>query len=249
MKVAAILSMASILSCNNSIAGQMGDIVPIQSTLRWVGSVSLGPVWESAGQTQTFYISPNIIKTYADDKTTQAIFDGEVFIGVQKQLPKVFFGQIGITAAATSNANLSGNIWDDAEITFNNYSYSYKVQHTHVALKGKLLADTGYWVMPLISASLGVGFNKAHAFQNTPSISEAVMMPNFASNTQTSFTYTLDVGIQKAVNSRWQIGAGYEFADWGQSKLSRAPEQTLNSGLSLNHLFTNGVVFNLTYIA
>ena len=150
---------------------------------------------------------------------------------------------------ATSNAKLSGNIWDDADSTFNNYSYSYQIQHTHVAIKGKLLADQGYWVIPWVSASLGVGFNDAHGFQNTPLISQAVTIPNFASNTQTSFTYTLGAGVQKILNRHWQIGAGYEFSDWGQSTLNRASGQTLNSGLNSNHLYTNGLLFNLTYIA
>lgn len=44
-------------------------------------------------------------------------------------------------------------------------------------------------------------------------------------------------------------GIGYEFADWGRSQLNRAPGQTLNSGLSLSHLYTNGFLFNLTYSA
>lgn len=103
--------------------------------------------------------------------------------------------------------------------------------------------------MPWVSASLGIGFNNTHDFQNSPLISEAVTMTNFASSTQTSFTYTLGAGAQKVLNPHWQIGAGYEFSDWGQSQLNRASGQMLNSGLSLNHLYTNGVLFNLTYLA
>lgn len=57
------------------------------------------------------------------------------------------------------------------------------------------------------------------------------------------------LGAQKALNQHWQVGVGYEFADWGISQLGRAAEQTQNSGLTLNHLYTNGVLFNLTYIA
>jgi hypothetical protein len=45
------------------------------------------------------------------------------------------------------------------------------------------------------------------------------------------------------------VGAGYEFADWGKSGLNRAAGQTLNTGLALNHLYTNGVLVNLTYVA
>lgn len=251
MRVDTILSIASILSCTQSVAGLMEPIGMIepQRSWGWVGAVSMGSVWESAGQTQTFYLSPNIIKTYAAEQTTHALFDGEVFVGIQKELPKAFLGQIGLSVAAISNAKLSGNIWDDADSTFNNYNYSYKIQHTHVAVEGKILADRGYWFIPWVSTSLGIGFNNTHDFQNTPLVSEAVMMTNFASSTQTSFTYTLGAGAQKVLNPHWQIGAGYEFSDWGQSQLNRASGQTLNSGLSLNHLYTNGVLFNLTYLA
>jgi opacity protein-like surface antigen len=249
MKYACILSMtAAILACTQSVAGTMGP-AETQKSWTWVGTISAGPVWESAGQTQTFYLAPDIIKTYAASNTAHALADGEIFVGIQKDLPKALQGQIGIAAAVTSNAKLSGNIWDDADSTFNNYSYGYQVQHTHVAVKGKLLADRGYWFIPWVSGSLGVGFNNAHAFQNTPLISQAVTMPNFASNTETSFTYTLGVGLQKVLNPHWQAGVGYEFADWGQSQLNRASGQTLNSGLSLNHFYTNGVLFNLTYLA
>ena len=72
---------------------------------------------------------------------------------------------------------------------------------------------------------------------------------NFAAYTQTSFTYTLGAGIQKILTNHWQVGLGYEFADWGQSRLNRASEQTIGQGLSLSHLYTNGLVFNLTYTA
>ena len=249
MKRACILSMSVvILACTQSIAGTMGPVEAPKSRT-WVGTISAGPVWESAGQTQTFYLAPNIIKTYAASNATHALADGEIFVGIQKDLPKALLGQLGIAVAVTSDAKLSGSIWDDTDSTFNNYSYSYQTQHTHVALKGKLLADRGYWLMPWVSASLGVGFNDAYGFQNTPLISQAVTMPNFASNTETSFTYTLGIGLQKVLNSHWQAGVGYEFSDWGQSQLNRASGQTLNSGLSLNHLYTNGVLFNLTYLA
>lgn len=250
MKYINSLSLAaSILMCTQSIAGAMGPSSTLPQDWRWVGAASIGPVWENSGQTQTFYLAPNIVKTYAAAKTSNALADGEIFVGAQRELPRALIGQLGIAAGVTSDARPSGNIWDDANPTFNNYTYSYRIQHTYVAVKGKLLADRGYWFIPWVSGGLGVGFNKARDFQNTPLIFEAVTMPNFASNTKTSFTYTLGAGIQKTVNQHWQLGMGYEFSDWGQSQLDRASGQTLNSGLSLNHLYTNGVLFNLTYLA
>jgi len=86
-------------------------------------------------------------------------------------------------------------------------------------LKGKLLADRGYWLIPWISGSLGVGVNKAQSFSNVPTIFEALPNANFSSNSKTTFTYTLGAGVQKALSTNWQIGVGYEFADWGKSQL------------------------------
>lgn len=214
-----------------------------------VATLSLGPAWENTGNTQTLYLTPDIEKTYAANHASHALVDGEIFLGIQKPLREKLEGQIGLAVATTGNASLSGNIWDDADSLFNNYTYHYQVRHTHLALKGKLLADRGYSVTPWVSGSLGVGFNQADDFSNTPTINEAVVMSNFASNTTTTFTYTLGAGVQRHLNQHWQAGIGYEFADWGRSQLNRASGQTLNSGLSLSHLYTNGLLFNLTYVA
>jgi opacity protein-like surface antigen len=94
-----------------------------------------------------------------------------------------------------------------------------------------------------------MGFNRAHDFTNTPLIFEALPNNNFEDHTKTAFTYTLGSGVQKSISEHWQMGVVYEFADWGKSELNRAAGQTLNTGLILNHLYANGVLFNLTYIA
>jgi opacity protein-like surface antigen len=194
-------------------------------------------------------LAPEIEKTYAARKSTNAIASGELFVGIQKSLTSQWLGQLGLAAATTGNAKLQGVIWDDADPQFDNYSYLYKVRNSRVAVKGKLLLDKGYWVMPWVSASLGVGFNRARDFTNTPLIFEALPNNNFEDHTKTAFTYTLGAGVQKPISEHWQMGVGYEFADWGKSGLNRAAGQTLNTGLALNHLYTNGVLFNLTYIA
>lgn len=214
-----------------------------------VATLSIGPVWENAGNTQTFYLAPSIEKTYAANHASHALVNGEIFLGIQNLVSESLKGQTGLAITTTGNASLSGNIWDDAAPQFNNYTYTYQIKHTHLALKGKLLADKGSIATPWVSGSLGVGFNQSHHFSNTPTISEAVVMSNFENNTTTTFTYTLGVGVQRHVTQHWQAGIGYEFADWGKSQLNRAPGQSLGSGLSLSHLYTNGFLFNLTYSA
>lgn len=241
------LLIAGCISSHQATAGTMGFAQ--LSTWSWVGTLSAGPIWQNGGKTQTFYLTPYVEKTYKATNATNAVFDGEAFLGMQKKLNQTLQVQLGLTVEATSNATLSGVIWDDADPEFDNYTYHYTIQHTHIAAKAKLLADTGYWLIPWISGSIGVGFNRAHDFHNTPTIFEAFPTPDFSSRRQTAFTYTVGAGVQKALNEHWQIGVGYEFADWGKNSLGRADGQTLNSGLGLNHFYTNGVLFNLTYLA
>lgn len=214
-----------------------------------VVTLSLGKAWEHAGETQTFFLTPSIEKTYAANHSRHALADGELFLGKQIPLAHHIEGQLGLAFAATSSANLSGDIWDDADPQFNNFNYQYKIKHTHFAIKGKLLGDYGYMIKPWISASLGIASNRAYGFFSTPTIPEAVDTPDFNSRTKTAFTYTFGVGIQATLTTHCQAGVGYEFSDWGKSQLDRASNQTLGTGLSLNHLYTNSAMFNLTYIS
>ena len=212
-------------------------------------TVSAGPAWTSSGESQTFYLQPLIKKTYVADKSTGTIVDGELFLGIRRSLNARLEGQFGIAVAAASNAKQSGDIWENASPNFNNFFYAYKINHEHVAVKGKVLADINQMVQPYVSGSLGVGLNRAHNFSITPKIYEEIPPPAFQSNTTTAFTYTVGLGLQKAFNSHWQAGVGYEFADWGQSSLARAPNQTLGSGLKLSHVYTNQLQFSLSYLA
>ncbi|MFO2970957.1 porin family protein [Legionella pneumophila serogroup 10] len=243
-----VLATVASVMASSVAAGTAGSVVPSQDWT-WVGSLSAGPVWANAGKTQTFYLAPELEKTYAATKESNTFASGELFVGMQKALMASLQGQLGLALATTGNAHLQGIIWDDADPEFNNHSYQYKIQHTRFAVKGKLLMDKGYWLIPWVSGGLGVGLNRAHEYSNTPLIFEALPNPDFTNHTQTAFTYTLGAGVQKALNTHWQVGVGYEFADWGKSNLGPSFGQTLGSGLAINHLDTNGVLFNLTYIA
>ncbi len=238
--------MACTLLTQNSIAGAMGETVKHH----WpqVITLSLGPAWTDSSEGQTFFLQPDVEKTYTATKKTNTLFDAELFYGLQHQFPSAFVGQLGIAVAATTDTKLRGDVWEDADPDFNNFFYTYKVNHTHIAAKGKLIGNFIPFASPYISASLGVGFNRAHDFTITPKIVEEVPAPAFTSNTQTAFTYTLGVGVQKTFYSKWQVGIGYEFADWGQSNLGRAPGQTLNDGLGLRHIYTNELQFSLSYL-
>lgn len=214
----------------------------------FVATLSMGPSWENAGQTQTLNLAPDVTKTYTANQPSNTLTTGDVFLGIQTPLSKYLQGQIGIDFGAASNAKLTGNIWDDGDSSFNNYTYQYKIQHTQVALKGKLFSNWNFPIIPWISATAGVGYNEAHDFTNTPTIFEAVATPNFGNHTTQTFTYAFGIGFQYPLTRHCQAGIGYEFADWGKSQLGQIPTGS-SSGLSLSHLYTNSLLFNLTYLA
>lgn len=213
-----------------------------------VFTLSAGPSLSSTGETQTFELAPGIEKSYVPNKSTKSIATSEFFVGLQMPLHNQFDAQVGLALGVSSPMSLSGDIWDDADPAFNNYSYRYQVQHTRLALKGKLAADWGMPVLPWVSASLGLAYNRASSFSSTPTDPSAVSTPNFSNHSTWAFAYTLGFGAQHNFSEHWSAGLGYELADWGKSSLGTAEGQTMGSGLEFTHLYTHSILINLTYI-
>lgn len=219
----------------------------------FVLGLSIGPTWTFGNKSQTFNLQEDIVKTYQAQSNNNTLVTGEIFLGWQNQwcsssLNQSFISQIGVNFAGAGTSKPNGNIWEDADPTFNNYNYTYKVNHAHFAIEGRLINNTCYLFDPYISASMGVGYNRAYDFIITPKIVEEVPAPSFRSHTMTTFTYTVGIGLQSSITPQFQAAIGYEFADWGKVQLARAPGQTLNQGLSLNHLYANVLQLSLFYI-
>lgn len=223
---------------------------PVLAEQQMVATLSGGPAWYQAGKTQTFYLQPGFKNAYIAQTPTKVLAEGELFLGLQRDLSSYLLGQLGLTFAGSSDARLHGSVWETGDPAFDNFTYQYHINHMHVGLKGTLLAPiTSTSYVPYVSGSLGVGYNHAFDFTMTPLLFETIPEPSFNNNTQTTLTYTLGAGFQKILNQHWQVGAGYAFADWGKSQLSRAQGQTLNQGLVLNHLYTNQLQLNASYLS
>jgi opacity protein-like surface antigen len=232
------------LAATNVTAGTMGEAPSVHNN---VITLSGGPSWSLSGKSQVIYLEPDVFNAYKANKKDSTLGSAELFFGMQRLLGQSFIGQLGIAFAGSSNAKLSGSVWYDADPAFDNFFYNYKINHTHVALKAKVLAGTQFFVQPYVSGSVGVGFNRANDFRMTPKIFEQLTPPSFNSHTETSFTYTAGAGLQKSFCEYWSLGVGYEFADWGKSKLSRSIAQSIGAGPKLNHLYTHQLQFSLSY--
>jgi|GEM_PF-591897 len=214
-------------------------------------SFNIGPAFTEPGFTQTLLLWPETQNTYLSTGDTDTVGFIEVFFGGTRHFNKGYDAALGLSLLGSTNMNPEGDVLIASSPQFNNFFYSYKINHSHIALKGKLSSETFFHVpsvQPYVSGSVGVGFNYAYQFGMTPKLFEAVTPPLFQPNTETSFIYTVGIGLQKPLNNHWLIGAGYTFSDWGQSKLAAAPEQTLTGhGLTLNRLYVNAIELGFTY--
>ncbi|MFC3908272.1 outer membrane protein [Legionella dresdenensis] len=243
-----LLLLAILNLCATTVNAQPTN-PKFEDSNRYIIGLNTGSSWSYPGKTQTFYSTPETERTYAAITAKNTLVNAELFLGIQKALTTFLQIQLGLAIAKTEKATLSGNIWDDADPEFNNYSYIYTVRHLYLGVKGKILGNPYLRVKPYVSSSFGFGFNQASNFNNAPLECGVVAVPNFRGNTLAQFSYTLGAGLQYDLSKNWQIGLGYEFSDWGKSQLARAPQQTLGNGLTLHHLYTNGLSFNLTYLA
>lgn len=228
-----------------SFAGQVASL--LESS--FVGSLSIGPAFASGGKTQTLTLAPQVEKTYIANKPANTLANLEILLGIQQPVSQNLQGQIGLDFAVASSAKLSGNIWDDASPLFNNYTYQYQLNHTQLGLKGRLTVDRGSSFMPWVSLMVGVAFNQASNFTNTPLIFEALPSSNFSQQTATSLTYGFGIGVQRALAKHWQAGVGYEWVDWGKSQLGGISGSATNQSISISHFYTNAVMFNITFLA
>lgn len=226
-----------------AFAGTMGG----EPIWKPIVALDLGPAWTNSGQTQTFFLQPDLQNSYQANSGLTPLFDADLFLALEKKIMANMLLDLGVDIAGAGNAKLTGNIWEDANPILNNFTYAYNVYNVHVAFKGKLIGNLERFVAPYLSGSIGVGLNHAYNFTSTPIISQEVPAPFFTSNTEVALTYSLGIGLQKALTTNWQVAIGYEFADWGNNQLSRAPGQSLNEGIYMNHLYTNQLQFSIIY--
>lgn len=244
--------LSSILALSLSSTAIAGTMGPSFNPWTTVVTLSGGPMWAYGSELQSVYFSPELSRTYDIDAASSTLGYGELFVGIQRIFNPKYEGQLGVAFAAATPLKIAGDIWDFDDPRFNNYWNSYKVKHTHVALKGKLLTNTKYSLKPWVSASIGAGFNRATEYQVIPKICEVIPLPsaNFASSRTSTFVYTLGAGAQRVLSQHWQVGVGYEFVNWGKSQFGRAPAQPYGShGLTIDPIRSNGVLLNLTWLA
>jgi hypothetical protein len=223
-------------------------IYEVELPLVWSSIITLsgGPLWATPGQNQYLYPEPiPEFNYYAYDSKTGIMGNAELFFGLQRFVQPNIIGQLGLGVAGVSDAKATGVVNVNGYPGL--YSYQYKVNHVRVEMKGKLIASSVQPVQPYVSGSFGAGFNNSHGFNSLSLDPYLFPSPWFADNTTVAFSYSLGAGLQMMLNPNWQVGVGYEWADLGKSYLG-GDGITITKGPRLTHLYTNELLFSLSYL-
>lgn len=237
----------AVLNAANAFASEVFFNGEIPLVWQPIVIVSGGPGWVTPGQDQYIYPvnPPPTITYFTNNSPTGVLATGEIFFGLQRPINPSLGGQLGIGLAGATDAQATGvaavnnipNVW----------AYQYKVNHGRVELKGKLIGNSFNPVQPYVSGSFGVAFNNAHDYTPVSNLPVLFPAPWFASNTAVAFAWTLGIGIQGMISPHWQLGMGYQFADFGKSYL-QGDSINYNQGLTLTHLYVSELQFSVGYV-
>jgi opacity protein-like surface antigen len=239
------------LSAFFSLNGFAADSIEVKEfPLVWSSIITLtgGVAWSSPGQNQ--YLYPNPLPEYeyvTYNSPTTASGTAELFFGLQRTVFPNTIGELGLGVAGVSDSKVTGMV--EVSGVPDTYSYSYKVNHARVELKGRLIANSFKIAQPYLSGSFGAAFNDAHEYE--PVLAAPFTYPAvwYASNTTVAFAYTLGAGLQTMLTPNWQVAAGYQFADLGKSYLNVLEEGVIvNKGPRLTHFYTNDLLLSVSYL-
>ena len=213
-------------------------------------TLTVGPDFVRQGRAETLSLLPPFANYYTNTNSSTTVFDGGVFVGVERAFSDKLWVQLGVSAYRDTQMNPKGHVWLFTLPEFDNLSYAYHIQHTRVMAEGKFLTSLcSYQALhPYVSWGLGAAFNTAQNYQETPLIADAIPTAPFANHTQTSFAWSVGVGFDYTLSAHMRFGVGYQFADLGSVSLGSTPAATTNQTLSFPHLYTNQLRFQFTLL-
>lgn len=244
-----------------SVAATAGSIGPIndndneqaiRDNCAKVITLSMGPAfYNNSGDIQTnISLINRSVNRYVPVQVSGTVGTGELFFGLAQPISRLVSGQAGIAIAYSGNGKRSGYIYQSNPL--NRYAYSYSTSSGRIAMKGKLIGEVPYWIKPYVAGSAGIGFNRSWDYLTSRNAT-TLGVPLFGDSTTNGFSYTAGLGLQTNINSYWQVGIGYEFADWGKSSLglpaypSGGNRNVLYKGPHAANFYTQEVQFSLSY--
>ncbi|OJY31295.1 MAG: hypothetical protein BGO90_07995 [Legionella sp. 40-6] len=241
----ALIVIASYLFSMNTLAGSMGAHKVVEDWLAVI-TVAGGPAWTNPGRTQILYPSfPDQSQHFTPEISSTSIGVGAITFSLQHALSPEVFGQLGVGVSVASDVQVRGilGINDATGVAL----YQYQVAPVRAELKGKLIYAGHYLVQPYLSSGIGLGLTHSYHYK-TIILDEAYnTLSLFKDHSDTTFAYSVGAGLQKNITQAWQLGLGYEFADWGANNLG-GDGKSLAQGPGSPHLYTHELLISVSYL-
>ena len=213
-------------------------------------TLTIGPDFVRAGKAQTLTLLPPFQNHYTNNSSTQTVTDAGGFVGVERVLTDYLSVQLGVAGYVDAKLSQQGDVWQFALPLFDTLSYSYYIHHSRVMFESKLLTIVPRYqtIHPYFSWGLGTAYNRAHSYQETRLIPQAVPMTSFANHNQNAFVWGVGVGVDYSLDQHVRVGIGYQFADLGGVSLGVTPAASTTQTLGLSHIYTNQLRFQFTFL-
>ncbi len=240
-----------ILAFQGLHAGTMGELSTYLQGVQKVATITAGPDFVYQGGSQTRTLSPPFQNTYVSDKQWKGVGDFGGFLGLERAFRDWLGVQTGLSGYGNASIPISGDVWQFGLPKFDNFSYSYHVSHARVMWSNKWLTNYPRYAAlhPYFSWEIGAAFNRASGYQERALIPLTAPMSPFHNHNQTSFSWSLGLGADYAVNEKIRVGLGYQFSDLGLVSLGATSAASTTQTLSLSHMYANQLRFQLTFLA
>lgn len=199
----------------NVVEEAKSDVLPLVTVSAGAGRYDLNQSFQS-------YAGIEDVFTYEDNSGHSNVGLVSVFLGAERSLqwPGIFM-QGGFEYNYFANGTVSGlNTVGVEQDTSTIYQYRYKLQSQQMLAVAKLYSTWNTIYHPNVSAGLGASFNRAYDYGvRTNETGSVNIAPEFADHTQSSFSYSLGLGLDADINPQMRFGLGYRFSDLGKSSL------------------------------
>lgn len=227
----------------------MGPTSPLRASgFKKVVFLSAGVDFVHSGYSQILTVQPPLQNAYEANSIWNRVGDFGGFIGVEKSFSRPMWLQTGIAAYGNTNITPKGDVWQFALPVFDNFRYRYNISNARIMLSNKLMTNltSNQSILPYFSLELGAAFNRSHNYHESIIEPLAIPMAPFYPQSTTSFSWGIGVGADYLLEENLRVGINYQFADLGRTSLGISPSQTTSQTLTMPHLWTNQIHFQLT---
>lgn len=240
--------------CALLFTGAVSTTALAMDNVHAIASVGGGVLLSANGSSSQYFpiMNPTTDEyySYAGDNSTQTKGLFDVFLGGEWGFAPNWALQLGAGYHQTGHFRVDSTFIQGADAqSADQYNYDYRFSTRQVMAESKLLYHVKERYHPYAFLGLGGAFNHADEFTtNVPPF--LTFTREYYDNTQTSFTYSLGLGVDVDINKYLRIGVGYRFADLGQAQLGTPTIDGIpvSGALTQRHVLANEFLLQLSVI-